>query len=58
MLEFIVQLAVNKAIKVKPSVGGWGLFLLRLSFQCTGEWRENFTICRSYGYGLSIPDSF
>ena len=58
MLELLLQNTVIKAIKFKPSVGGRGLFLLSIYFQCTGECCENFTICRSYGYGLSIPDSF
>ena len=58
MLELIVQLAVNKAIKVKLSVGGWGIFLLRFNFQCTGEWRENFKFCRSREGVRQIPDSY
>ena len=59
MLEFGTQIIVNKAFKFKSSDSGGGLFLLRVSFQCTGECCESFDFLRwMQGGDLSFSDRF
>ena len=58
MLKLLLQNTVIKAIKFKPSVGGRGLFLLSIYFQCTGECCANFEFFGSQEGDPQIPDCF
>jgi len=58
MLRLLLQAVVFKGVKFKPPVGGVGLFLLSIVFQCAGERCANFKFCRSWESDLQIPDSF
>ena len=58
MLELLLQITVNKAIKIEPPGGGVGLIFFSIVFKCTGECRANFKFCRSREGGLQIPNSF
>ena len=59
MLEFGTQNIVNKAFKFKSPDSDGGLFLLRVSFQCTGECCESFDFLRwMQGSDLSFSDRF